>query len=368
MYLRSLTVDGFKNLQTQTIEFPAQAGINILLGKNGQGKTNLLEAIRFLALPKPLRSRRLNDCVLLGGNHFRVAGEFAEARADQLEFGFQIKPSKRVHKENYGEVGIKQFIGKLHVVLFTPDDMNLLTGAPSLRRRFLDSLLTQLFPEYFEAMTHYYHALRQRNALLKQLNGKANLRDELAIWDRKLVEPMTIMINYRLEFLRYCETKLSGLYEELAASDEEIVLHYNWSLDLNEQITEEVLLDKLAVHRDEDIRYGYTGYGPHRHDFEVLINQQPAKVVASRGELRSIVLCFKLLELSYFAEVANSKPLLLLDDVFSELDSARRDQLLKKAQEHQTFITTVEAGYFAESELNPQIYAVEAGIIKADVL
>ncbi|PIQ79762.1 hypothetical protein COV81_01045 [Candidatus Peregrinibacteria bacterium CG11_big_fil_rev_8_21_14_0_20_41_10] len=364
MRISTLYVENFKNLAKQSVNFADDMAINILLGQNGQGKTNFLEAIRFLALPKPLRSRSLSHCVMQNENFMRIGGEIIDAKANKLEFGYQMAPLRRMYKINEGEVEAKHFIGNLHVVLFTPDDLNLLTGAPNLRRRFIDSILIQLYPEYFEAFSHYHGILKQRNSLLKQLRDKPNLKAGLSVWDKQLLAAMITVINLRVHFTQACRNKLTETYQDLAESNDKLDFDYDW----HEPVTETVLAQKLQAAYKDDVRYGHTTFGPHRDDFEILINQQKASICASRGELRTVVLALKLIELAYFKESANTSPILLLDDVFSELDQSRREKLLKLSANHQTFITTVEQKYFHETEYPFHVYSVDTGIMTQSVL
>ena len=367
MFLNKLTLAGFKNLSEQTVEFEPQTGVNIFLGSNGQGKTNFLEAVRLLALPKPLRAKNFSE--LLNYNqsleYFRIIGGFVtEQKKDVfLEFGYQRKPEKRVYKVDNIASDLSHFVGNLQVVLFTPDDLNLLIGAPGLRRRFLDTLLSQVNPEYLHHLQSYYHALRQRNQLLKRGNVSIG---EVQPWTQQLVANLVPLLAKRAELISYVQTKITGLYTDIAHADADVLLQYaplGEYLDFensDKQLEQEDIFKLFDQNFDRDLRMRHTTLGAHRSDFSFKLNGQPVATTASRGELRSLVLVLKLLELKFAEQQVSKRPLLLLDDVFSELDKDRRQQLLDLSANYQTLITTVEENYFKEQSVS-RVYKMEAG-------
>lgn len=367
MYLEEIYSDSFKNLATQTINLAPKTGISIFLGQNAQGKTNLLEAIRFLTLPKPLKSRHLDDCAKNDTNHFRIKGIIATGDPQPLilEFAYQKSPLKRIYKVNNGSTTINDFLGNLLAVIFTPDDLNLLTGSPSLRRRLLDILLTQISPEYFAAYSDFHHILKQRNALLRQIAARRIEHRQLPIWDQKLAAAMLVIYNHRRMLMDFIVKELTLGYRELANTEDKISIDYRWS---DHEFTIDELLNRISDTISDDLRYGHTTFGPHRDDFTIKLNGHPVKTAASRGELRSLVLSLKILELRYLEQSTNKKPILMLDDVFSELDASRRAKLIELSKGYQTLITTVEKSYFNDLVEPSSIYTVNTGYIKQNLL
>ncbi|MDB5164338.1 MAG: recF [Candidatus Saccharibacteria bacterium] len=227
----------------------------------------------------------------------------------------------------------------LPVVLFEPNHLLLLHGSPELRRAYLDDLLEQLITGYKQVRRHYRRALSQRNALLKL--GYAQAKHQLFAWNLRLSELGEQVVRYRQQLVDDINVDMAATYSELADKKTAVVGRY-----LSDAAVESYgsyLLKKLESHNELDCQRGFTAYGPQRDDLELLINDKPASQVASRGELRSLVLALKIIELKLMERIHNKPPLLLLDDVFSELDGARRRALTEHLKDNQTFITTTDA-------------------------
>jgi DNA replication and repair protein RecF len=224
-------------------------------------------------------------------------------------------------------------------VLFEPEHMRLLTGSPDLRRDFFDDILAETDPAFAGIKNHYKRTLAQRNRLLK--NHEILVNTQIFAWNVRLSELAGKIVMARLELLEQLNAKLAGIYSEIAAEPTTVTLKYITPIDINNY--ESNLLHKLELSYEKDVMRGFTAYGPHREDIAVFIRNQPAGVTASRGETRTLVLSLKLLELTIIELSRNQKPLILLDDVFSELDGSRRKALTRYLQNYQTIITTTDA-------------------------
>jgi DNA replication and repair protein RecF len=217
--------------------------------------------------------------------------------------------------------------------------MRLLTGSPELRRSFFDTILAELYPTYQKDLTAYKRTLAQRNRLLK--TKPTSLEQQLFAWNVRLSQLAGLLVTRRLELIADINKQLAVIYSEIAQKNTDCTLEYQTAL--NTENYETSMLKKLEADIDKDILRGFTGAGPHREDFAVHIRGQQAEITASRGETRTLVLALKLLELQFIERVRGSKPLLLLDDVFSELDGSRRKSLTKYVENYQTIVTTTDA-------------------------
>lgn len=309
---------------------PFAPDVTVITGKNGSGKTSIIEAI-YLALQ---------------GSSFKGSdGDMLRYEQPwwRIELLFDDESHRVVKFDSERTTGRKQFVidektsyrlaanHKYPVVLFEPDDLRLLHGSPSRRRQFIDRFISQLDPLYAVAIRKYDRALKQRNNLLK----KQSSPDELFVWNVSLAEHGAYIIEKRIGFIEQINAHLDEAYNDIAKSSDHVSIHYSHTLigDMKQK-----LLSELHASSERDRHLGFTSIGPHRHDVVFQYNNVPALTVASRGEVRSIVLALKFLEVTIIEQITGMKPLILLDDVFSELDTARQEQLL--LSKNQTIITT----------------------------
>lgn len=339
MSIASISVFNFRSHG----QFQAGLGdnINLISGKNGSGKTSLIEAI-YIALQGS--SFRSSDSEILksGQDWYRIELEFSDGIKRVVTFD----PAKKIGKKQFL---INQKINyrlpakdRFPIVLFEPDDLRLLGGSPVRRRQFIDRLIGQLDIRFHQATLKYGRALRQRNNLLKRPGVNS---DELFVWNITLSEYGAYIISERIAVIEKINQQLSGIYSSIAGSENELTIHYKHTLigDIKQK-----LLRELSEKTDKDQILGYTSVGPHRHDFVVEINGQTASTTASRGENRSIVLALKYIEVDLIESLTGQKPLILLDDVFSELDDDRQKNLVGRS--NQTIITSV--GVVDDRKLN----------------
>jgi DNA replication and repair protein RecF len=356
MKLLRLNLEKFRNYPALDLEFDAGNRITCITGPNAQGKTNILEAIYLLALTKSFRANHSEDLIMWGEDFCRVKGEFrfeGAAPADaqlilEAFYGRAPHPKKSLKKNNV-KISSPDFVGNCQIVFFHPEDLNILYLGPDLRRRYLDILNIQINGKYFRALKNYKKILQQRNALLKEIKRGFAKKNELEVWNDQLVENGSMIILERAVTVKFLNKHLSENYSAISEKNEPAEVHYDCSLGENlsgkpafesaEQIGE-IYDAALRASEKEDLRSETTTVGPHRDDLRFLLNELPLACHASRGEYRSLLLTLKLLELKFFEGKTGEKPLLLLDDVFSELDQQRQKMLLNSISSCQTIITS----------------------------
>jgi len=333
--LTSLRLQQFRSYTDFAVEL--SPAVNIVVGPNASGKTNLLESLLVLS---GVSSYRASYGDIIGRDY-----EWARIDATSPNGTRVVKLTKkgeltdRLYELNATPKKRLNFSDCLPVVLFEPEHMRLLTGSPDLRRDFFDAILSETEVGYSSLKSHYKRALAQRNRLLKQ--DQAVIRTQIFAWNVRLSELAGKIVSARLKLLTELNKSLSGIYSEISNEQTNVFLQYQ--TDIPVEAYESTLLSKLEKSIDKDILRGFTAYGPHREDILVFIREQPADITASRGETRTLVLSLKLLELKILEQARQQKPLILLDDVFSELDGSRRKALTKYLQDYQTIITTTDA-------------------------
>jgi DNA replication and repair protein RecF len=317
--------------------FNLDPGVTLIVGPNGSGKTNILEALYVFATTKSFRARD-EALIQQGSDVLRI-----EVASPELEYSFAYQKNPTITKKvthNGVKKSLRSHVGTIPVVLFEPGDLQLLAGPPSARRVYMDTILCQTDPDYLQALNEYKRALKQRNALLRDHEYIST--DMLFAWNVQLVGPGLVIRLKRQGFVDYLHQKLPQLYESIAGKSHELEILYQPSPAIT--ITgESDFLAELEAHVQRDSMAGFTTIGPHRDDLQVMFDGHPIDARASRGEHRSVVLALKLAELDYQSEFARSRPLFMLDDVFSELDAYRRGFLLEAIGDYQTIVTTTEA-------------------------
>lgn len=343
--LKSLELEDFRNYGRLKLNFTAETGLTYLIGDNGQGKTNLLEAIYMLALGKSFRVSDEESLIKWGADFGRVKGVFEDSTME-IFLGKPPQP-KRVFKINEVKSSAVNFVGRLRAVFFHPEDLNVLYLGPDLRRRYLDIMILQKDRAYFAALRKFKRLKEQRNSLLNAIReGRGNVAD-LDIWDEQIVREGAVIWKGRATALSYMAERLADKYASICGKKTDLKIGYLNSLDLGYEMIgatsnlEEVYASELMASQDRDIASGHTQVGPHRDDMVIYLGGKPIMEHASRGEIRTILLAMKLIEMDYFSE-DGLKPILLLDDVFSELDHERQRYLLERVVEYQTFITTTK--------------------------
>jgi len=333
--ISDVRLQNFRSYGDESFEF--DPGVNIVVGPNASGKTNLLEAILVLARGSSYRVHD-QELIAFGKPWARLDSHLSDDSERIVKLVREPKPSKSydVDGKPLKRLTINYV---LPVVLFEPNHLQLLSGAPDQRRNYLDDLLEQTVPGYQTVRQQYARVLRQRNALLKR--GGTSLQTQLFVWNVRLSELAGGIVRARSELVEKLDSQVAELYNQLAHSVTEVRLSYKTQFDAQQY--ESRLLHKLEVDQELDSLRGFTGSGPHRDDMLVTFDGRAASETASRGETRTAVLALKIMELERLRTARDIAPLLLLDDVFSELDGARRHALTNHLKNYQTFITTTDA-------------------------
>lgn len=361
MYLSSLQLQHFRNIAEAHLEFGK--GINILVGQNGQGKTNILEAIFALALSRPFRSREKEVFIEHHADFARLKGmvHCGNNEEETLEiFWEQRSKSSAVFQRNRVQKNSAEFLSSKHffAVLFAPEDMELPFAAPRVRRQFLSRLLSTLFPEYLAAALKYEKVLKHRNKLLQEYSEGTAQKMEFDFWDAELTKWAEVLETYTIQFFEFASTRLTQNYHAISQKKDRLTLKFIPSV-----APEEDFFAVLQKNFSRDVRYGSTQRGAHRDDFALLLNDHPLEAVGSRGEVRSALLALKLCERDFIAEQTSVAPVLLLDDVFSELDEERRTALLKVFENTQVFISSTHLPEIPNTN-STFIFRIQAGKIE----
>jgi DNA replication and repair protein RecF len=339
----SLRLHNFRSYADYAAEF--NPGVNIVVGPNGSGKTNLLEALYAISAGGSFRAAD-RELVRHGAGGFRIEAWYGDQQRilsykqneEAIEKQFNLDGTKRARLTHEQRVPI---------VLFEPDHLRLLRESPSLRRDYLDSLLSRLQPDFAWLKHQFERVLAQRNAMLKRRLPAAQLEDQLFVWDIKFAELAEQIVTRRRELVSRLQASLADVYSTIAHRPHQAAITYHSSVagDNNYHAN---LLRLLNANLARDVERGFTGVGPQRDDFSIVLDDAPAAAAASRGEVRTLLLALKIIELRLVAAQNDLTPLLLLDDVFSELDSSRRQALAQLAKSYQTLITTTDADAIVE--------------------
>ncbi len=333
MYVRRLFLQNFRNYTTQSVELGS--ALNVFSGRNAVGKTNLLEAVYVLGIGKSPRTVRERELVKFDENGAFAKAEIAKKYGNHtVEIHIDLKDKKRVAIDKLPIKKLGELMGVLGVVYFSPDELGLVKDAPSERRRFLDIALSQQSKTYYYTLGKYNKSVLARNKLLK--DGGESLLKTLDIWDEQVAELGSYVVCMRREFLEKLSKIASDVHRNVSLG-EELVLSYESAIE-GDSVKEEIL-SKLNKNRERDIFLGYTSVGPHRDDIAISVNGLDVKKYGSQGQQRTVALSLKLSELEIFNEAMGEYPVLLLDDVLSELDKSRREKLLEEAQKAQTILT-----------------------------
>jgi len=373
MYLKLLTLQCFRNYLEQTVDFSAPK--IILVGDNAQGKSNLLEAVELLASLRSHRTSRDRDLVNRGNSLGLIRG-LVQSRYGVTELGLMVREKGgRVLRVNQQTVGRQlDFLGHLNAVQFSCLDLELVRGAPELRRNWLDDLLIQLEPVYSHILSQYHHILKQRNALLKQRKNlcspTGNPADlQLEAWDQQLVLMGTRIFCRRRRGLERLEPLAQAWHQTLSQQQELLAITYQPHLPLTDHSPEAIQAQfgqALEQQRNLELQLGNTLVGPHRDEIAFTLNGTSVRAYGSQGQQRTLVLALKLAELELIEAVTGEPPLLLLDDVLAELDPQRQGRVLAGVSTRfQTLITTTHLSGFHNSWLNSaQLYRVKGGSLE----
>ncbi len=342
MYIKSLKLKNFRNYQDAQIEFSPEK--NIFYGLNGQGKTNIIEALYFLQSGKSYRCTKEKEIIKFGLDYAKIEAEFIK---DEIKNNvmFFISDKKNIKINGIAIDRLSELIGNINLVIFTPDHLNLIKEGPSVRRNFLDSFISQLKPIYFKNLINYYKVLKQRNNILK--SGKKNMLDTISVWDEKIADLSLNICEMRESAIKKINEKINNI--ESKTDTENIRLDYIPGIK-GDYKSRENILNQLNQGLERDLEYKMTMTGPHRDDFEIFMDDKNIKKFGSQGQQRSCVLKLKLSECEIIKEKTGEMPPILLDDILSELDENRRKAFIENIKDTQVIITCTDKEFLQGME------------------
>lgn len=359
MQLLSLEVWDFRNY-AQAVFRPC-AGLNLVRGENAAGKTNLLEAIYFVLCGCSFRTVREKEVIRSGAAGAVARGVFLK-RGVETEAAVEVRPGGKTLLLNGKEESRRAFPGEESLFLFRPEDLQVVSGAPADRRRFLDGILSGIVPGYRTALQRYFRAVGQRNALLRQGKDGSGALSGYDTWTEALVEAGSVVLSLRIEGFRRLAPIATSLYRDLTGR--KLVLRYLSTVEIQESAgLKESFLKKILSVKEREVLQGETLAGPHRDDLLFLVENRNLRGQGSRGEQRAAVLAVKLAEAQIRAEKSSGGLLYLLDDVFSELGPRWRAAILDALRDRQVFITTADPAV----QVNACSFRIEAGDIRREV-
>lgn len=340
MYLKSIKIQNFRNYDNLSLNF--EKGLNIIYGNNGQGKTNLLESLYVLGMTKSHRSYIDNNLIKDDKNSFKILGNlFIDHIKSKLELSYDGK-TKLLKIDNNEIKKLSNYISKMNIIIFYPDDLNLIKGSPYERRRFLNSEVSQLSGEYLNVLNDYNKLLKMRNDYLKNKQIDNNYLDILTDY---LIDKAIIIYKMRYKFVEKLNNYVKNIYKDLSNIDNFKII-YKTSFIINNFNKESLKLElknQFNKNKKKELKNKVTMIGPHRDELEFFINNDNIKNLGSQGQQRMAILAIKIAEIEIIKQYKGSYPILLLDDVFSELDRKKRNNLLKYLENDiQTIITTTD--------------------------
>ncbi len=344
MKVIALKLENYRNIKDDIIT-PCE-GVNMIYGDNAQGKTNLLEALWLFCGGHSFRASKDNEVIKWDKNFARLEMRFFGQEREQTAKLLFSSNKKQVEINGVEKKSAASLIERYCAVVFSPEHLNLIKRGPSERRKFIDSAICREKLKNAVVLSKYNRILNQRNSLLKDIYKRPSLEDTLPIWDEPLVKNGAVLIKKRMDYVNMLSDKAAVYHNGISKGKENLKIRYVSSVDAeisdSIEIISEKLKNKLIENKKDDIRAGFTNFGPHRDDIEILINGKNAKSFASQGQQRSAVLSMKLAEASVLKERMGENPVILLDDVLSELDGGRQDFLLNELTNCQVFITCCE--------------------------
>lgn len=334
MWINNIKLSNFRNYNKKEIKL--HENINVFYGENAQGKTNIIESIFLCSIGKSFRTSKEKELIKFNEEKALIEINFQKSDRDG-NIKIEIGDKKQIYLNGIKLKKLSELLGNINIVIFTPDDINILKGGPQNRRKFLDIMISQLRPNYMHILTLYLKTLEQRNNYLKQIKLENKDENLLDIWDEKLVEYGIKIYEYRKEFIEKIQNKIKNIHKEITENKEEIEIKY-----FSDANTRQNFINELKSRRKLDIIKGFTTKGIHRDDFIVYINGREVEIYGSQGQHRTAILSLKLSELQVIYDEIGEYPILLLDDFMSELDDKRRKNFLNNIKDIQVIITCTE--------------------------
>ena len=357
MFVESIELNNYRNFDSVKVEF--SPGVNIFFGDNAQGKTNLLESIYVSGTSRSHRGSRDKELIRFGEDEAHIRLFFQkDSLSHRLDVHLKKNKNKGIAVDGVPVRRSGELLGMMHIVFFSPEDLNIIKNGPGERRRFIDSELCQLNKVYLSDLSSYNHVLNQRNKLLKDIGYQSSLAATLDVWDEQLVRYGKSIIESRHEFIRDINDIIGGIHSSITGGKEKIELVYEPNVKSDE------FYEQLQKNREKDFKFRNTSSGPHRDDLCVRINDIDIRKFGSQGQQRTAALSLKLSEIYLVQKKIKDVPILLLDDVLSELDANRQNYLLDSIRDVQTMITCTGLDDFVNKrfEINKLFKVVEGTV------
>lgn len=363
MYIKSIELKNFRNYNDLNISFNER--VNILMGNNAQGKTNLLEGIYLNSIGKSFKSVRDKELVMFGEEFCRVKTTYVRDDEERVnEIVISNTGVKGIKADGVKLAKASELLDKVYIIVFSPEDLKIVKDEPEKRRKFIDRELCQIRRGYLADLNSYKKVLKQRNTYLKESRIDDGILD---IWDYELAEYGAKIIKKRSEFVKQIDEISRDIHTRLTGGKEELKIEYRPSIFSEENI-KEYFYQELVKHRDDDKRNGNTSKGPHKDDIKISADGINLRKFGSQGQQRTAALSLKLSEIKIIEEETNEKPILLLDDVLSELDNDRQTYLMNSLGENQMFITTTDLiGQVARNLPNSKIVVIKNGMVDTEI-
>lgn len=368
MYIENLELQNYRNYESLSISFENK--VNVILGENAQGKTNVMESIYVLAMAKSHRTSNDKDLIRWDEEYAKIKGRIQKHSGSAP---LELVISKKGKKAKYNHIEqqkLSQYVGNMNVVMFAPEDLHLVKGSPQVRRRFIDMEIGQVSPVYLHDISQYQKILQQRNHYLKQLQIQKQ-KDEtmLDVLTEQFIQIASKIIKKRFEFIQLLEEWAKPIHKGISRGLETLEIQYKPSVDVSEEMDSSTLLkrleEKISTNRKREIERGVTLIGPHRDELVFFVNNRDVQTFGSQGQQRTTALSLKLAEIELIYSEMGEYPILLLDDVLSELDDFRQSHLLNTIQgKVQTFVTTTSIdGIDHQTLKEASTFTVESGCL-----
>ncbi len=334
MNIKKIKLINFRNYINQEIDLCKD--INIFFGDNAQGKTNIIEAIYMSAIGKSFRTKKEKEIINFEKENSQIEVEYEKIdRKGKIKI--ELSNKKNIYHNDIKLKKISDLLGNINIVIFSPDDINIIKNGPSNRRRFLNIMISQLRPKYLYILNLYLKTLEERNNYLRKIKIEKINNKLLDIYDNQLANYGSIIFNYRKEFINKIYDKINKIHKEITKEKEELNIIYKSDCENKEKY-----LNILKSELNNDIKRGYTNKGVHKDDFSIYINNKQVDLYGSQGQQRTVILSLKLSELNIIYDEIGEYPILLLDDFMSELDENRRKSFLDNIKNIQVLITCTE--------------------------
>ena len=353
MWIKNIKLKNFRNYDELDVNL--NKNINVFFGENAQGKTNIIESVFLSSMGKSFRTNKEKEMIKLDKENMMVEIQYEKSDREGT-IKIEVGDKKNIFVNKIRIKKLSELLGKINVVIFTPDDIEMIKGSPEKRRKFLDIMISQLRPNYMHTLLLYQKTIKERNYYLKEIKEKGKDEELLEIWDEKLADYAEKIYFYRKEFIDKIREKIGKIHQEITNKKEDIKIEY-----FSQCENKENYLKALKERRKLDIIKGFTTKGIHRDDFIISINGKQVDIYGSQGQQRTVILSLKLSELHVIFDEIGEYPILLLDDFMSELDKSRRESLMSHIQETQVIITCTDK--LVLENLNFLEYNVQEGKI-----